>query len=82
MTLNVLVVHTRLCRGAAVILNQKRISYTFHSIGGRTMAAKKQIQLPKYRKQNYKGGKLAFVELNGHRHYYLPACWKTLEIFS
>ena len=33
------------------------------------MAAKKQVKLPKYRKQNYKGGTIAFVELNGHRHY-------------
>jgi ABC-type nitrate/sulfonate/bicarbonate transport system substrate-binding protein len=33
------------------------------------MATKKQVKLPKYRQQKYKKGKLAFVELNGHRHY-------------
>jgi len=35
VTLNVLVAHTRLGCGAAVIQRQKRILYTFHSIGGR-----------------------------------------------
>lgn len=33
------------------------------------MATVKSIKLPKYRKQKRKGQNLAFVELNGHRHY-------------
>jgi len=36
------------------------------------MASTKPIKLPKYRQQKRKGRNLAFVELNGHRHYLGP----------
>ena len=36
------------------------------------MTSNKSIKLPKYRQQKRKGQNLAFVELNGHRHYLGP----------